>query len=200
MISNFISFGLTKNIILFIKVITPAFLCVTLISVFEQVEYFKYNSIYFIISSFGVIIILLNLKKTRNNIFLSFIYSIISCFVIFFSSTFIVGTIDYLINYILPTFALDNNTLNKKLQLISIAIVSPLMMFYLYKCLFEIETNSFFKKVIIISIIVLVILGLTDILFMDEYLYISWQFVMAIALQLILYQKEIQSLLHFNKY
>ena len=44
------------------------------------------------------------------------------------------------------------------------------------------------------SVFTLIILGLTNLFFKNMYLFILWQFIMALALQLILYQDEVKRL------
>ena len=64
-------------------------------------------------------------------------------------------------------------------------------MFYSYKILFKIKNTKQFIYIKWFSIVVLFLFGLTNIFFENE----LWQFIMLLALQLILYEKEVNKLL-----
>lgn len=191
--------SLLKNILLVGRVILPAILCVLLICAFERLEYFKYNAIYFIISSFGIIAILLNLKKIKHNFILSFLISVVLSYAVFFLSIFISGVIKFIffmrgdIDKKVEGVVLGYD-INALLLLIPVAIVSPLLMFYSYRIIFKIEKTSYFIFIKWASIVVLILLGTINDFYDDGYMYIYWQVTMALALQLILYQTELKAL------
>ncbi|PQJ21564.1 hypothetical protein [Tenacibaculum sp. SG-28] len=87
-----------------------------------------------------------------------------------------------------------SNTYLKQLHIIPKSIVSPLLMFYAYKLLFDIKTTRYSNVIKWVAIIVLSILGMTGLFLTNLYLFMSWQFVMALSLQLIIYQKEVTML------
>ncbi len=68
-------------------------------------------------------------------------------------------------------------------------------MFYSYRIVFKIEKTNYFNYIKWVSIIILLILGVTNVIFiMKDFIFFSWQVTMALALQLILYQKELKTL------
>jgi hypothetical protein len=85
--------------------------------------------------------------------------------------------------------------LKSPFNIIAISILLPFLMFLSYRLLFKIKKNKWFKIIVIISMFVLLILRLARVFILDIYLFIFWQFVMALALQLILYQKELKQIL-----
>ena len=84
------------------------------------------------------------------------------------------------------------------LLLIPIAIFSPILMFLSYQVLFKIKKTKYFKTIKWITVITLILFGIVRLNF-DEYFSISWQFIMALALQLILYQEELKALFKSKK-
>ncbi|MAN28776.1 MAG: hypothetical protein CMH15_12755 [Mesonia sp.] len=89
---------------------------------------------------------------------------------------------------------LDNIFFNSN-NIVSIAIIAPLLTLYLYSFLFKTRRSSFFYLIAFSSIVILVILVLTKALLGNNTkMFIIWQFIVALALQLILYQKELKTL------
>ena len=191
--------SLKNNILLFARIILPAILCASVVFLFGSIEYFKYNSIYFIISLFGIILIILNLNKKKYNIIISLVLSLNLCFLVFFSSMAIGSGIYYFFKKIILFFRLnitqlDNIFFNSN-NIVSIAIIAPLLTLYLYSFLFKTRRSSFFYLIAFSSIVILVILVLTKALLGNNTkMFIIWQFIVALALQLILYQKELKTL------
>ena len=180
-----------KKIIIVGKIILPPVLCVLLILYLEH--YIEYQFIFV----FGISIILFNYGKTKYHFLVSILISIIlSYFVFFLSFAIHLGT----------SYILTGGDSEKELQgfflgvpfprlhaLISISIISPLLMFYFYKFLFKIEENKEVIWIKIISIIILFTVGLNDFFFSGDNIYVIWEFTMAIALQLMLYKRELQN-------
>ncbi|WP_179343268.1 hypothetical protein [Winogradskyella ursingii] len=184
--------------VLISKVILPVLVCFTLVLLFQKLEIFKYNSLYFTISSFGVVITLFNLKKIRYSIIINLISSVSLSFIVLFLSLFIVGVIIYFIEKIPTDFNsnyINSMVIKESSNIISIAILSPLLMFYSYKLLFKVKTNRYFKITATISILILLTLRLTKSMIEETYLFAFWQTTMVLALQLILYQEELKTLL-----
>lgn len=178
-----------KKIIIVGKIILPPVLCALLILYLEH--YIEYQ----FIVVFGISIILLNYGKTKYNFLVSLLISIILSYIVFFLSFAIYGGTYYI---------LTGGDSEKELQgfflgvpfprlhaLISVSIISPLLMFTCYKFLFKIEENKEDIWIKIISIIILFIVGLNDFFFSDDNIYVIWEFTMAIALQLMLYKREL---------
>ena len=84
-------------------------------------------------------------------------------------------------------------------NIISVAILSPILMFYSYKLLFQIKNNRYFKVTALISIIILLVLRLTNLMIEEIHLFIYWQTIMFLALQVILYEDELKILFRPNK-
>lgn len=170
------------------KIILLPILCVLLIYSFKIYIDFQF------IVTFGILIILFNKKKTKHPFNLSFLYSIVLAFLVLILSMGI-GNIIYMIKDELFINLLPNDFL-KRLHIIPKSIVSPLLMFYSYKLLFNIENSNYFRVIKWASILILIIFGLTNLFYTNEYLFMAWQFIMALALQLILYEKEIVELIN----
>ena len=84
--------------------------------------------------------------------------------------------------------------LKSPFNIIAVSVLSPFLMFLSYRLLFNIKKNKWFKIILAVSVLILFVLRLTRVFILDIYLYIFWQFIMALALQLILYQDELKAL------
>jgi len=158
-------------------------LCVLLIFFFKTFIDFQF------IITFALLIIVFNKNKIKHRFIWSLLYSIILSFLVL-TLSMAVGKVIYIIKDELFIDLMSNNFF-KWLHIIPKSIVSPLLMFYSYKLLFKIEKVNFFKVVKWSSVFVLILFGLTKAFFKNECLFMSWQFVMALALQLILYQNKL---------
>jgi len=193
-----------NNILMISKIVLPAFLCVVLIYFFKVYESFKYILLYLNILTFGIVIILFNKEKTKHDFILSFLFSAVLCFLVLFLSMGVSSAIQYFINDIIGfkikegVYILAMQT-NDLYALIAIGIISPILMFYCYRVLFKIKKTNYFIIVKWVSVFILIVLGLSNVLFEDEKYFMLWQFIMALALQLILYQKELKTLLKLKK-
>lgn len=188
--------SLSKNILLVGRIILPAIMCAFI------VQFCLTNHIgdyYF--WTFPLIIIFFNIEKTKYNITLSCLLSTILSILVYFLSIIIYGVIFSLIDFLFISrsnsynfiFGIDINTLR---FLIPIAIISPLLMFYCYGILFKIQKSRFDNFVKLGTIILLIAYTILLMIFKNKenYLYVGWQFIMALALQLILYQNELKAL------
>lgn len=183
-----------NKILLLSRILLPAVFCTMLVLSLAK-GYYEY----LVILTFGIVIVLFNYGKTKYNFILSFIVSVILCYVVFFLSIAISGVIGYLIMGGDVDEKIEGLILgidiNNLLSLIPIAIISPLLMFYSFQIIFIIEKNSCFNIIKWFSILILPFLGILFRGFFDNsYSYIYWQVIMVLALQLILYQKEIKEL------
>jgi len=182
--------SVNNNITLFGKVVLPAILCVVLTQYFIN-TYWEY----LVILVFGISIVLFNYSKTKYNFIWSFLIAIILSYIVYFLSILISGVIK---------FILMGGDLDKKIEgfifgidinvlfiLIPSSIISPLLMFYCYRVIFDINKTNYFTLIKWISLVVLIFIGFVSNFYEDGYLYIYWQVIMALALQLIIYQNEI---------
>lgn len=186
------SFALDKVIII-LKTIFLVFLCI----LFLTLEYFKYYNTYYAISLFGVIAISLNFKKIKYPFVISLVLSQCICYFVFFSSSIFGKGIYYIFKNIMLFFGQgienNNNFFFNSNNIINVAIIAPFLLIYLHSFLFRLKRNSFFYKTILGAIIILVSLGFSKILFGDNRrLFIIWQSIVMLGLQLILYNKELR--------
>lgn len=177
-----------SKLILTGKIILPPALCVVIIYFLKTYIDFQF------IVTFGIIIILFNKNKTKHSFNLSLLYSILLCFLVLVLSMG-VGNLIYIIKDELFINLLPNDFL-KRLHIIPKSIVSPLLMFYSYKLLFKIENTNYFRVIKWTSVLIMIAFGLSNLFFVNENLFVLWQFIMALALQLILYKKEIFELIN----
>lgn len=184
-----------NNIWLLIKIALPSILCVLLLDLEDN-----FWGLQFVVI-FGLIIIPFNIKKLRNHLIGSLLLSIVLSFLVLFLSMGVGSAINYFINDLIGIKAKgDVSILNMQVNDItffaSVGIISPLLMFYGYGFLFKIERTNYFTYIKWISIIILVLLAMTNLLSSkNNSIPISWQLVMTLALQLILYKDELKSML-----
>ena len=186
-----------KKRILISKIFLPTATCFILVYLFQTLDFFKYSSFYYTFLSFGILITLFNLNKIRYVITINLISSVSLSFLVFFLSLLIEGGLVYLYEMLLTIFNLDFMkpiAIKQQENIISVAILSPILMFYSYKLLFQIKNNRSFKITALISIIILLSLRLTNLMIQEIHLFIYWQTIMVLALQLVLYQDELKVL------
>lgn len=165
------------------KITLLPFLCITLIYFLKTFIDFQF------IITFALFIILLNKNKIKYSFILTLFYSLILSFLVLILSIGIGKVIYIAKDEIFINLASDSYL--RKLHIIPKSIISPFLMFYAYNLLFKIEKTTYYKIIKWSSIFVLIMIGLTDLFLQNKYLFISWQFIMALALQLILHEKEI---------
>jgi len=180
---------LTNSILLFFKIILPALICGLLFKLFKL-------DISYHVLFFGLIIVLFNLKKTKYNNLLSIVFSIIISYLAFFISIGLYFGIGYILMQFIELDKLEKISIygyNMKnfLMLFPISIFSPILLFLLYKFLFKINKSKYNRTIIWITIIVLIVFSLVKKDFEDENASAFWQFTMALAIQLMLYENEI---------
>ena len=186
--------NLLYNIALLIAKITlPAAICVLLFIFLEW-------DIGYHVLFFSLAIILFNYDKVKYAYATSFIFSVGLSYTAFFVSIALYFGIGYIIMQVIELDKLDDISIfgfNSKqlLLLIPVAIISPILMFFSYQILFKIKKSNYFKTIKWTTIIILVLFGILRQNFKDGYSSIFWQLIMALALQLILYQKELKTLL-----
>jgi hypothetical protein len=181
------------------KVVLPTIICIILLNLKDI-----FFGLQFVLI-FGIMIIPFNSEKIKNHLIGSLLLSIILSFLVLFLSMAIGSLINYFVTDILGLKTeVDTSILNMEVNdlpfLISVTIVSPLLMFYCYNLLFIIKKTNYLNYVKWISIIILVLLGITNVLSSkDNSIPISWQLIMILALQLILYPDEIKKLFSSKK-
>ena len=185
-----------KPLVLFAKIILPALLSILLF------VFFDFDIIYHVLF-FGLIIVIFNNSKIKHSLGLSFIYSICLSYLSFFISIGFYFGVLYVIKYIFGAEYFENNYIlginfETLLFLLPFAIISPYLMFIFYKVLFRIKNNVFFKIFKYVTISILFIIGLIRNYFGDEVTSIYWQFIMIMALQLILHMKDLKKLFNLK--
>jgi len=180
-----------KGFEIILKIFLPSVLCTLFIYLFEV------NLFYFPLI-FGLVIGLINLKAHKLNILFGVVLSIvISCFV------FLVSYFSLLIFGKILGFLLE---LGNIISIILAAFfLSPVLAFTGYRYLFNFQKTKFSTIVMWVSILFLILYSyfmLIESEFNSSDLssfklfnpFVMWQIIMAIAIQLILYQKEIKNL------
>ena len=175
----------------YIKILIPAILCVVIL-------YITKMSISYYPLSFGLVIGIVNWKLHKYNPYLGVLLSVLVSMISFWLSFLSMGLFNNLgelitnnTNYVLGDGA------KIYYLIIAVYIIAPLLVLRFYKFVFNISKTKFNLTVIIsVIIILLLIYGIKPNYFIDNYPkispYIIWQFIMALALQLILYQKELK--------
>jgi hypothetical protein len=176
-----------KNLKLIITVFLPAFLCLIF---FKLIKEDIYHAL-----TFGLIIGMVNWKIHKYNKLLSIFLSIVSSNFVYFLSALLYVYLMKIIEF----FKVDTNVLSVGDILFKIItfIVAPLLLFYVYKFVFNIKKNKFTLWTIIIAVFSLMMISVLPIKDnKDNFfnLFSLWQVIMAFSLQLILYQNEIKSL------
>jgi len=183
------SSSLSKKILLVGRIILPAIICVFII----QFCLAKHIEDYYYLLTFGLIITSFNFRKIKYNPLLSYLLSIFLSVSVYFLSLLIY----FGIGFLLQSFNItpeDNGFVENLLFLFMVFVIPPLLMFFSYTILFKIKKSNHFIYIKWLSVTVLITLGLLQIIYKKSFMFESWQFVMALALQLILYQNELKAL------
>lgn len=178
-----------------LKLLLPLFLC--LLNVYLSKEN---NYIFFVL--FVIITVIFNLKKSKYNTIKTFIYAFLISFLVIS-----ISIVSYFITgYFIDLFTDNENitVINFNIQLVDlsylfqISLVSSILFIYCYKFIFKIRFTFFTYLIIFTNILLLIILGIDEIKHGKRYLFgilEFWQIIVVFALQLILYQNELKSLL-----
>jgi hypothetical protein len=181
---------------IYIKIIMPSVICTLFLSI-KSIEDIQYS-----ILLFGFVIGVFNRNVHKYEMDLgAFLSILVSCI------SYGLGMLSYFGALYLIDFFNFETMLNKEIGgvflLLSSVVIAPLLLFNLYKFVFKIPKTKNTNWIIIISIILLVVLSqfftFKDSKTDDVYriFFIIWQVIMALALQLILYQKELK--VYFSK-
>lgn len=173
------------------KIVLPIIACFG-INLYLHKSYYELLTI----SIFGILIVIFNYNKTRYNYLISILLSLILSNIVFFLSI----ALNFFLNYIAKGGDLEQSRdeisgilsiILSIIFLLTIAVISPLLMFICYGIIFKFKKSkfSFYIKGIAIGFLIIrgLIVGSMD----DEYIYFYWQFVMLLSLQLILYKEEL---------
>ncbi|MGS2761683.1 hypothetical protein [Sinomicrobium sp. M5D2P9] len=179
-----------KNTAILFKVIVAPILCFLCLI-------FIINDLFYYPLSFGLIIGLVNWDihkfKPIIGVFLSLLISYITFFMAYYSLVVTQRTFEFL-----------GEDSGKILAVITSAfIIAPLLVFFAYKFIFHIPKTNFTFLIIISSVVILVLGFLYFMNYLDSLperrdlnkpilnQYSLWQIIMALAIQLIIYQKQV---------
>jgi hypothetical protein len=145
-----------------------------------------------------------NFDKVKYNYTITLFSSVALSYIAFFVSIGIYFGMGYILMQFVELDELEEihfygYTLKNFFLLLPISIYSPLLMFRFYRIIFETKYNNFHKIVKWITIITLSIYYVIVKDSSTEYSGTVWQFLMALALQLILNEKEIIKLFASKK-
>ncbi len=181
----------SSYILLAIRLLLPAVIC-------SFLNYFLdgYNHFEIILIPFSLSIILFNFHKGSYNFLLTLILTILFSIATLFVSILLGLGIGYPLEFLFHLISLENKISELIFELIatlSYSIFSPFLIFFWYKKLFKVPKNKFTKYVSYFTCVLQIILILSfDI--KNSIMIAIWQFVMLLALQLILYQKELKKI------
>lgn len=186
-------YSLNKPTILF-KIILPLIVCNFLLNL-GSIANWLWGSTFVLI--FAIVIVVFNIQSLKYNFIASIILSIIISYTIFGTSSLISSLIGNLFHNDTKISLLDNAilnsiNLNRIFIILSTGVVSPILMLLSYNVLFKFEKDSFYIIIAICSIVLLFIVGLSNIYSTtNNSIPIIWQSVMILALQLILYRDKL---------
>jgi|GEM_PF-3348864 len=174
-------------------IILPVIICFLLLLIKDFMGGFQFILI------FALIVILFNTNKLKYLISVSLLLSILLSFLIFFLSILISSIPFYLITGavdIVSREAYSNFPENKFFISLSVGVISPLLTVFGYTFLLDIKKDFLFNCIVILTICILFIIGMLGIYSnMINSLYLIWQPTVLLALQLLIYKREIKVLL-----
>lgn len=171
-----------------LKIILPPIICaVILISTKIGIEYYPL--------SFGLVIGFINWNNHKNGLFIGIILSLLASYLSFFIAYF---TVPLSFQIFKPLLGQDIGGVTA--LTISTFILAPLLVFFSYKFVFNYSKTKITKYIILFTIFILILVSFLFAFFSDSqyirYLksirldhYTIWQMIMALAIQLIIYQK-----------
>ena len=175
----------------YLKIIIPPILCVIIIFSTKM-------SIYYYPLSFGFIIGLFNWKKHKHNPYFGTVLSLIVSNISFWLAFLCMGIFSTFREFIMNnTNFIIGEDMNIYYLMISAFIIAPIPVFFSYKFIFNFPKTKF-SLYIIISCIILLIIGFIFYMNYSDNIntsgmfpYILWQIIMALTIQLLIYQKSI---------
>lgn len=169
-----------KNI--FFKILLPSFLCPSISFFVNDLNYYPLF--------FSLVIVLFNLKKIRFNKFLSIVYSIVMSYAIYSLSFLGYALFGNILDLILPSdLGVQNWSISDISFLLTLAILSPTLIYYLYKFIIQIIYTKRSLLLYLMSILSLIVLSLLPIKDDNKFIniYNLWQFIVIVFFQLALY-------------
>jgi len=172
-----------KNII---KIISPSIICALIILLTElPLEYYPI--------SFGLIIGLTNWNlhkyKPYLGVLLSVLASFVSFFIAFYSSFLVENLVDFIFKE--TDYFVGDESRGTLTFIISPFIIAPILVFLVYSYIFNFPKVKRTTMIILISIVLLVLNACLAFYYGIGKPYVFWQVIMALAIQLIVYQKTI---------
>lgn len=169
------------------KIVLPIISCFG-INLYLHKSYYELLTV----SIFGILIVIFNYNKTRFKYLISILLAMILSNIVFFLSIALDGAINYVVKG--GDLEQSNNGMSEIFSIILLlitAVISPLLMFICYDIIFKFKKSKFSFYIKWVAIGTLIFKGLIVDYMDDEYGYFSWQFVMLLSLQLILYREEL---------
>jgi len=177
-----------KNFGILIRILAPPFICILVIYITGS-NLISYPLV------FGLCIGLVNWYYHKFNPILGVFISIVLSFTIFLIGFFGYGfwknLLEIIKNFMIP---FQNNwSIPDSAYILTTFIISPLLVFFAYKFIFNFPKSKFTLLIIVLSIAVLILIGLFQ---TDDNKhnimnhYNLWQFVMILSLQLIITQRD----------
>ncbi|MCF6278834.1 MAG: hypothetical protein L3J14_00630 [Flavobacteriaceae bacterium] len=203
-----LKFETISNYKIWIKILLPSVFLLLAFYILTTLNFLKEFGLLYLPISFGLIIGISNWKLSKFKInvykpFLAIFTSILISIISFFLGIFSLGLYSILENLLQTT--LGEDSVKFLIIIFSVCLVAPLTFICIYRLIFNIPKTKFSLYVIISNIILLVLcsmffwdnIGVNDSNRMLPY--ILWQIIMALALQLILYQNDLKMLFANNK-
>lgn len=169
-----------------LKIILAPIICILIIITTQiGIEYYPL--------SFSLVIGFINCNNHKYGLFIGIVLSLLASYISFIIAFFSV----YLFVEVFTLF-LEQDNGGVTALMFSSFILAPLLVFFLYKFVFSYSLTKIGKYIIFTSVFILIIVfylyDFKNFNFLKKIRldhYVIWQFVMALAIQLIIYQKEI---------
>lgn len=165
-----------------IKIISSPVICfITLITTKIGIDYYPLI--------FGLVIGLVNWKDHKNGLFIGIILNVFISYICFFIAYF---SFPLFLGVFKPLLGEDAAAIT--VMTLSAFFFAPLLVFFGYKFIFTYPNDKYILKVIAVSIFTLVLICLLFYYFEigNGLSLILWQVIMALAIQLIIQQKELK--------
>lgn len=174
------------------RIILPAIICLLFNYLWDG-----YNHLGIIVIPFAVSIVVFSIDKMRYNTIITLLVLVILSLLLFFGSILLGLGIGFPSEYFLDILNTDDNfneIIYKIVSIISFSIIPLILAFLVHGKLFKIPSGKFTKYIKCITLFLISVLILLQI--KNGSLLIGiWEFILAFALQLLIYQKEIRSLM-----
>jgi len=191
-----------KKIKLIINIILPSIVCVIGLN-------FIFGELYFYPLLFGVVLGLFNWKLHKKKPITGVLLSIIVSYATFCLAYFGWGGINKLIGLVFENMGhrfYGKESIALKTFVMSFFLIAPLLVFYAFGFVFNITKTKLTKSIVVLSIIILLSYSVFDLyltstnnILPKSFSVFLWQFIMALGLQLILYQQELKKVFYKDK-